>query len=161
MKYLREYYVPVVVKSRDYLCGFIDNLNLLSDVVSFDPSILDSSRFTEYLYDDQKRSEVTLEELKEITSRHKESFEVKENENEKSSEKDYFNVSCSCGNFYSFKHPIELPEHNLKCGICEKLLVDYTGVDDYRYDYSGDVELMHAEFDEESEEDSDDSSGDF
>jgi hypothetical protein len=158
VKYLREYYIPVVVKSPDYLCGFLDNLNLLSDVVSFDPTILDSSRFSEYLHNDQKRSEVSVEEIKELTKNHKESFDVKENENENSSEKDYFNVSCTCGNFYSFKHPVEIPEHNLKCGICERLLIDYTGVDDYRYDYSGNVDLMHVEFDGEDEEDS---SGDF
>ena len=84
MKYLKDYYVPVVCKSKDYLIGFLDGLYTLSSLIdfSFDPWILDSGRFTEYLPDHSKRSDRTDEEITEILKQNKESIQIKENEKE-------------------------------------------------------------------------------
>ena len=54
MKYLRDYYVPCVVKSREYLIGYLDCLQSLSGVLSFDPWIFESCRFNE-VYQMMKR----------------------------------------------------------------------------------------------------------
>jgi len=152
IKYNREYFVPCVVKSKDYLVGFLDTFSNMSDMIVIDENILDSCRFTEYLPDGSKRSEHTNEEIKIIMKEYQESLNVKENENESSNERNYFQVSCSCGNFHSFNHSIEIPEESLICSICGKVLIDYTNNFDYMYDYVGKMEQIAVEFDEDSEE---------
>lgn len=153
MKYLRNIYVPIVCKSHDYLTGFIDSLNSLAGLLTFDKTILDSTRFTDTLPDDSKRRDKSDEEIKEIMSHFRESMNVKENEKEDSENDFYFEVSCKCGNFYGFRHPSEIPTTNLKCDICERVLIDYTNKHDYEMDYDGDMERMSVEFSDPDEED--------
>jgi hypothetical protein len=154
MKYLRNYYVPVAVKSHDYLVGFLDSLNSLGDILSFDFTLLDSTRFNDILPDGSRRRDRTDDEIKEIISQQRESFNVKENENKDAPEESlYFSITCSCGNYYEFNHPVEIPNQNLICGICDKVLIDYHGKEEYEIEYDGDVERMSVEFELENGED--------
>lgn len=162
MKYLREYYVPCVVKSREYLIGYLDCLQSLSGVLSFDPWIFESCRFNEVLPNDEKRSDKTDEEITEILSEHKASLGIKENEKDEVKESVYFEVNCSCGNYHAYYYPFDLPESNMKCEICDRLLVDYTGHHDEEFEYSGNEErrfvgmdVYRQDPDENSNEDSD------
>ena len=154
IKYQRNYYVPVVVKSRDYLIGFLTALNSLDDILKYDETILDSCRYNDWLPDGSRRRDRSTEEIKEIMNQHFESLNVKENENEESEDNYFFKVSCSCGNFHGFYHPVEIPHENLKCELCGKILIDYCGYHDYETDYDGDVDKMTAELqgDEDDEE---------
>lgn len=140
MKYLRDYYVPCVVKSREYLIGYLDCLQSLAGVLSFDPWIFESCRFNEILPNDDRRSEKTDEEISEILSEHKTSLEVKENEKEEVKEDVYFEVNCVCGNYHAFYFPFDIPENGLKCELCDRILVDYTGHHDEEFEYSGNEE---------------------
>lgn len=140
MKYLRDYYVPCVVKSREYLIGYLDCLQSLSGVLSFDPWIFESCRFNEILPNDEKRSNKSDEEISEILIEHKSSLEVKENEKDEVKEDIYFEVNCSCGNYHAFYFPFDIPESTLKCEICERILIDYTGHYDEEFEYSGNEE---------------------
>lgn len=156
MKYQRDYYVPIVVKSRDFLLGFLDAFRGLSHMIDNDNfRMLDSRRLNEVLPDDSKRSEHSPEEIKEIIQEHKDSLNVKENEKDEPKEDDiYLSLNCTCGNYYEFVHPRQLPEKPLKCDLCERLLIDYTGFDDTYYEYNGNLDLMLVEYvRDDSEED--------
>lgn len=155
MKYLKDYYVPVVCKSKDYLTGFLDSLYTLTSLIdfSFDPWILDSGRFTEYLPDHSKRSDRTDEEITEILKQNKESISIKENEKEDEvPEEIYFDVHCSCGNYYAFYFPHQIPENGLVCDICDKTLIDYTNHYDIEFEYNGNEERMMVGMVDEEEE---------
>ena len=126
----------------------------LADILKQDPSILDSQRFGQYLPDGSKREDRTVEEIQEIIKNYRESFHVKENEQDAEiEEEEYFTVSCNCGNHYVYYGGEEIPKEDLHCGICGKLLIYYTGVDDYNFVYNGPLEKIGVEFSENDEED--------
>jgi ribosomal protein S27E len=164
MKFQKDEYVRVVAKNRDYLIGFLDSMNAikdLSDVLKEDPAILDSQRFGQYLPDGSKREDRTVEEIREILKNYRESFHVKENEQEDEEEdfdEEYFTVSCACGNHYVYYGAEEIPKEDLHCGICGKLLIYYSGIDDYNFVYNGPLEKVGVEFEEDGEESSDEGS---
>jgi len=159
------YYVPVAVKSRDYLVGFLDALDALSIVVQIDFEALSSQRFNDYLPNNQKRRDLTDEEIIEILNEFDESRSVKEVgldktvdlEGEEEEDYNYFEINCSCGNYHSFQTSEEIPKTDFKCGICGKTLIEYLGKDDDEIGYDGDIErafigLLDDE-DEDEEED--------
>lgn len=162
MKYQRDYYVPVVVKNKDFLMGFLDAFRGLSKIINNDNfRMLDNRRFNEVLPDDSKRSEHSIEEIREIYKEHTDSLNVKENEKEEPEEDDvYLSVNCSCGNYFEFYHPKQLPEKTMKCDLCNRVLIDYTGFEDFYYEYNGNFDLFGVEYSKEDfddkEEDSDD-----
>jgi hypothetical protein len=49
MKYTKEYYVPVVVKNRDYLIGFFDAVSSFAGIFDIDYTALDSMRLNDLL----------------------------------------------------------------------------------------------------------------
>jgi hypothetical protein len=145
MKYNRNQYVPVVVKSREYLIGALDVFNILEDMISYDENILDSVRLSDWLPNGQRRKDLEPAQIKEIMKRHQESLEVKENESDEDKPEPFFKVSCVCGNYHEFRHPEQLPHENLKCEICGKVMIDYCGHYEYEYEYNGDEEKMGVE----------------
>ena len=68
MKYLRPYYVPVVAKSRDYLVGYLDAIQIISTFANVDPTILDSTQYTDILPNGLRRRDLTEEEIKQNLS---------------------------------------------------------------------------------------------
>lgn len=142
MKYLRNFYVPCVVKSKEYLIGYLDSLHALSDVLSFSPWIFDSTKFNDYLPNDTRRSENSDEEIVEIMNEFRESLSIKENEKDEIKEDVYFELNCSCGNYHAFYYAYQIPESDFKCDLCDRLLIDYTGHYDEEFEYDGDVNRM-------------------
>lgn len=160
------YYVPVAVKSRDYLVGFLDALDALAIVVQVDFEALSSQRFNDYLPNDQRRRDLTDEQILEVLKEYEEGRCVKEVGVEKKVDVDgdedeeynYFEINCSCGNYHSFTHSDEIPKVDLKCELCGKTLIEYLGKDDDEIDYDGDVErafigLIDEDEDFDEEED--------
>ena len=156
MKYLRPYYVPVVAKSRDYLVGYLDAIQIISTFANVDPTILDSTQYTDILPNGLIRRDLTEEEIKQHLEEVDERKNVKENDTGEEEERPYFDVSCSCGNYHSFTDGLDIPEESLKCEICGKILIDYTGHEPLEYEYDGDIEKMFVTNKESAEDDVDD-----
>lgn len=159
------YYVPVAVKSRDYLVGFLDALDALSIVVQVDFEALSSQRFNDYLPNNQRRRDLTDEQIVEVLNEYEEGRCVKEVgvekkvdiDGEEDEDYNYFEINCSCGNYHSFQSSEEIPKSDFKCEICGKTLIEYLGKDDDEIDYDGDVErafigLLDDEEDDEEED---------
>ena len=162
MKFQKEEYIRVVAKNRDYLVGFLDSMNALKDnmdILKEDPSILDSQRFSQFLPDGSKREDRTVDEIQKIIKNYRESFHVKENEqDDEIEEEEYFTVSCGCGNHRIFYGAEEIPKEDFHCEVCGKLLIYYSGIDDYNFVYNGPLEKIGVEFEEDGEESSDEES---
>jgi ribosomal protein S27E len=156
VKYLRPYYVPVVAKSKDYLVGYLDALQIISTFADVDPSILDSTQFTDILPNGVRRRDLEEQEIKDILEELDERKNIKENDTGEEEERPYFEVNCVCGNYHSFSDGFEIPDETMKCEICGKILIDYTGHEPLEYEYDGDLEKMFISHKEESEEDDED-----
>lgn len=156
MKYIphtlnnKPYWVPIVVKNRDYLIGYLKGIKLIENILSDSLKVvglnlnldiidlfLDSSRFNDILEDGRRESELNENEKKAIlidiikNKTHKlNNFHV-ENETEYD---DLLNIDCKCGlGYYSWKEEFDIPIENFKCSICGKLLIEYTDHDDSEY----------------------------
>jgi hypothetical protein len=159
--YPKEYYVPVVVKNRDYLIGFLDAMAAIAPILDVDYTALDSMRFTDVLPDGQRRRNLTAQEIinsldttdskncvtEQVTTKQMEAEEIP-----------YLEVNCACGNYLKFNHPMELPKVTRKCELCGNVLIDYTGHDQDDYMYDGDMARMMIgyEIDEDEYEEDDD-----
>jgi ribosomal protein S27E len=162
MKYPKEYYVPVVVKNRDYLIGFLDAMAAISPIVDVDYTALDSMRFTDVLPDGQRRRNLTPQEIIDSLDVSDSKNHITEPNQTKELEVDnipFLEVNCSCGNYIKFEHPSELPKTTRKCELCGNVLIDYTGHDQDDYEYDGDQMKMMIGFEIDEEyvdEDEDD-----
>ena len=160
-KYNPGYYVPVVVKSRDYLVGFLDALEAVGSEYQYDFSATDSQRFNDILPNNQRRRDLTDEQIIEVLTQYDESRNVKEVGIEKKvdidfeQEQPYFEVNCSCGNYHAFNHALEIPKDKLECELCGKLLIDYTNVEEEEITYDGDEDRALIGFFDEEDEDED------
>lgn len=151
----KEYWVPVVVKNKDYLVGYIHGMNMLQDIVveglkqagvdlgGLDIDLcLDSTRFNDVLENGVRESELTREQLQEYYENTvKEKFECAQEKHPDNDPKvfgnEFIKVECPCGlGIYTFKRPQSLPETNVKCSICGRTIIDYTGHDDFEYEYT-------------------------
>lgn len=156
-----NYLVPIVCKDKDYLVsymyGFYKSLEFMSIIddsgeeLIFDTKPnnygLDSTRFND-IYDDKgsRTRHLTEKQAQEYIARKLKEHEEKEEINERlnggenvlNSNENFLQVEClHCGNFHSFRHPEDLPEQSLRCGICERVIIDYTGHWDYEYIFDG------------------------
>lgn len=154
MKYPKEYYVPVVVKNRDYLIGFFDAVSSFAGIFEIDYSSLDSMRLTDVLPNGQRRRHLTEQEILDVLSECDAKNNIKEHEvTEKTSDVieidiPFLEVNCSCGNYVSYNHPNELPKTTRVCELCGKIMIDYTGHDQDEYEYDGDIDKMMVGIDE-------------
>lgn len=153
-------FVPVVIKNRECLVSFIDQFHvivlnireLLEDIPSIKKSLkedivdmiqtsclaLDNTRFNGWAKDGINLDNIKKEELVELIRQSEESANDAEVDGENGKdilESDYFHIHCACGNYVNFKGPHEIPEHNLKCDICERILIDYMGLHDHEIEY--------------------------
>lgn len=156
MKYIsptinnKPYWVPIVVKNRDYLIGYLKGVLLLEDILSDSLKMLglklnldiidlflDSSRFNDIIEDDRRESEMSTDEKKKFLINlinekiHKLNNPHVENQIHYG---DILNVDCKCGlGFYSWKKEKDIPKKDFKCSVCGRLLIQYTGHDDFEY----------------------------
>lgn len=154
----KPYYVPIVVKNKDYLIGYIqgirDGKDFMTDILNYlnidldvnsikTDFILDSTRFNDILSNGKRENEMSEEELKEYF------YDMIENvvsntfyeNSENNIESDYiFDVECTCGlGYYAWKDYNDLPDETFKCVNCGKTLIHYTGeyCHNLEYDYTG------------------------
>lgn len=140
----KPYWVPIVVKNRDYLVGFTEAYRLLANIYSVPLSELSktisSDRFNDVLFDGSRIKDISKKELKEkvrnmifIPDRE----EHVENDGEVY-EQNLLTVECEhCGMFYSFKNCKEIPDVSTDCQICGRKLIIYTDLDDEDIEYEG------------------------
>lgn len=156
MRYNRPYYVPVVSKNKDYLIGFLDAFTMFSSMFDIEGSVLDSMRFNDILPNGMRRRDMEDEDIKEQLKLIEESKNIRENESTATPpDEPYLSVDCVCGNSHKFDDAVDIPEKNLVCGICGKILIDYTGIDPFEYEYDGELEkMLLSPYDDETEEES-------
>lgn len=160
----KEQFVPVVIKSKDYLVGVIRGVaRCATNDGSFFDGDIDSSRFNDVFSDGVRLSNYPKAEIKRIIKDHiDEVISSSMDENSENGEDilkvEYFSLCCDCGNYVSFKNEMEIPENDFRCDICDRYLIQYTGKYDHEFDYDGNYKLIqevYAEIDKELKEDSD------
>ncbi|MFW6219551.1 MAG: hypothetical protein ACOC33_01655 [bacterium] len=150
----KEYWVPIVVKNRDHLVGYLEGMKLMEDMIldslsqnGIDINIrsmelfLDSLRFNDILQDGRRESELNPDEkrqmlfnlvdtkLKKINDTH-----IENNINDDS----ILSIECLCNlGFYFWESVYDIPNENFYCIHCGRLLIDYTNVDDSEFDFDG------------------------
>lgn len=147
--YPRNYFVPIVVKNRDYLLGFLNALDNFTIGQSKTDVVLtqSSAKFNDILPGGLRRRNMSLENQIQVMIDYRMNMSVLENpEEEKEFEDDIFlEVNCECGNYASFKSAEDIPAHSFVCELCGKHLIDYTNRNDSDFVYDGDKDL-HLEF---------------
>jgi hypothetical protein len=169
------YWVPVVAKNKDYLLGFLNGMEMTMITLQIFDDLnpaLGSERFNDILPNGKRVGKMSKSEFKD----HVKSAILDEQERVKARKNHpdhdpgilnyFFHVSCSCGNFYGFNTPNDVPDDNLRCDWCDKLLFHYLNKDDSFFKYNGPdidvnetVELVKKELgiyeddDDEEEED--------
>ncbi len=174
MKYIppkvdnKNQWVPIVVKNRDYLIGFVNGIHMIKSIVldslknngiNIDlrgiDLCLDSSRFNDIMETGKKESEVSDQEIRNYYNNIISNKIALIKENHPDNNDNIFNgcfleVECTCGlGIYMFKSPKEIPEAPLKCQVCGKTLIDYTNVNDDDIEYDGNLMKRNNIFVEE------------
>jgi hypothetical protein len=152
-------FVPVVYKNKETLVSFLNGIHAISSLADMKFTnynmFLSSERFNDITYKDKRLSKMTHKEkvsyVKDIILE-----EIEKDDNLECGEEIladcYFNVTCTCGNYYEFQDPKELPKDNFKCELCDKTLIHYTGKDDEYFMYDGkdiDMDMFIEEAEEE------------
>ncbi len=147
----KPYWIPIVCKNKDYLIGYLNGIDLikytLSDIfkqmkINFDFNnldlFLDSSRFNDIMEDGRREHELNEKEKKDLFLELFES-KLKSITKEKNTEySDVLNIECICGfGYYGWKSYIDIPTEQFICSECGRVLIDYTGNDDYNYEFDG------------------------
>jgi len=146
------YYIPVVVKSKDYLIGYLHSMNIFGQIMEealnkagisiggscIEPS-LDSTRFNDVMMDGRRASECSNKEItkmfNDLISQKMTRLTDEHPDNDIENE-DIFNVDCPCGlGFYSFKEISDIPDKQFKCSICGRVIIDYTNQFDSEFNF--------------------------
>lgn len=151
----KKYWVPVVVKNKDYLAGYLEGMSLMGDMIidSLQKNgieintneielFLDSSRFNDILKDGRRESELSDTEKKKMLYEiiEEKMTRVKEHHVENNIENDdsVLSIECLCGyGFYSWETVYDIPDKKFDCVHCGRRLIDYTKKDDYEFEYDG------------------------
>ena len=158
------YWIPIVVKNKDFLLGFIEAYNVAS--ASFGIPIDDmellmsSDRLNDVLMDGSRIREITRAELKQKLKDFifkPEKDDKHPDNNAKILEDQLLMVDCpNCGMFYSFKEEQDIPKADTYCVTCGRAIIMYTNRDDSFFHYDGkqiDMEKVIAEIHKESDKD--------
>jgi len=141
----KPYFVPCVIKNRDALIYYIMGVNqCASDIIEQLPETsqlktkleIHSLRFNDILPDGKSIHRLTTKDYDEMEREIKEREEAPHIDNDILPDEHFFGIVCShCGNPYVFRSPDEIPEETFFCGLCERVLIDYTGVNDWEFEY--------------------------
>ena len=150
----KEQYVPIVMKNKDSLIGFIQGIQDYYDAVSptleemeleellFSPGLtviydLSSRKYNDIMPDGRRESLLTKSEMKKMITDLLEEIEAAQESNEDDTEyEDVLTISCPCGlGHYSWKKYEDIPRSNTKCDICGRYIIHYTEIDDWDIDY--------------------------
>jgi len=148
-----EYWIPIAVKNRDTLVGFLEAFKHFCAFYDIPSStdvnvIISSDRFNDIFPDDTRMRNHTREQLKEKILKMIDA-EQERSENEENDdyilEDNILNLDCNdCGMFYPFKTSLEIPEENCDCQICGRRLIHYTNLDAEQVEYDGDPNVIDS-----------------
>lgn len=149
----KSYWVPIVIKNKDYLIGILNGMELamvIHDIYGdLNPS-LGSERFNDVLPDGRRISSMSNKEFKDhvktliIEEQEQQLFRTKHPDHKDDILNFFFQVGCTCGNFFGFRSPEDIPEINMECDWCHRILIHYTHKDDSEYKYDGsDIDIPH------------------
>jgi ferredoxin-like protein FixX len=148
----KPYWVPIVVKSKDHLIGYIEGVNLMEEIlfdtlknlnIEFEFTdldlFLDSSRFNDIMEDGRRQSELNdidkKQILMDIVNEKREHSSDPHVEN-KTEYVDFLSIECCCGlGYYSWQNAHDIPAENTTCSECGRVIIDYTGHNDHEYEY--------------------------
>ena len=121
------YNVPITIKNKDYLIGYLrgmyfvmDSINLVGTRITLN---LNSSRFNGIVGNNGEKI-ISNNDFDEI---------INYNHPEKKDgilDPSFLELHCVCGNYYRFNNEFEIPDKNLICGLCDNYLIFYTGFTD-------------------------------
>jgi len=154
-EYGKEYWVPIVVKNKEYLVGFILSQIIFKDIITEamqsetnNPNIrlnvdiieeLSSGRLNDVLLDGRRESTLTNVEKQEflqtiISQKVSEYSNKNEHVENKKQNLSILNIDCLCGyGYYSWKNVKDIPDTDFKCQCCGKYLIQYTGHYDHEF----------------------------
>jgi hypothetical protein len=155
----KPYWVPVVVKNKEYLYGFLDSMVYSTQLADLDYNVLlftlSSDRFNDVLPTGERMSSMTDERFKEHVKGlliHDAEHEILKKDNAEFSEDilgDYYlPLNCTCGNFHGFLTPYDLPDEQFKCDLCGKVLIEYTNMNDEDFLYDGEYRDIQSVLDD-------------
>lgn len=99
-----------------------------------------SMRFNDILPSGENLHRMTEEEYKKIQNENKELETEYHPDNNVNKPFHFLSINCpNCSNPYVFKTPMEIPNENFRCGLCDRVLIDYTGHDDWEYQYTDSI----------------------
>lgn len=156
MLYKEPYWIPIVVKNKDFLVGYIQGINLIKRIVEETAKkldlnfsfmghdlCLDSSRFNDITEDGRLERNLSENEMKEyyqsMIERKFSRFTVAHPENNQNLYKEnVLTIECSCGlGFYTYKNYRDIPDKTTECQLCGKKIIDYTSCDDENFEFDG------------------------
>ena len=150
------YWIPIVVKNRDYLLGYIHGYNFISEMTGTTLKemhiSISSDRFNDILSDGSRIQNLSRVELKEKIRNFYNNSEHPDNADD-ILEDHLLSLSCSCGIYYTFDGKDEIPEKDTCCSTCNKSIIEYTHRDDDCFEYDGeqgDVEAIIKELNDEN-----------
>ena len=141
----KPYWIPIVVKDKSYLLGFINAYHFICDVRGYEGDkielemALGSDRFNDVLTDGSRIKNLNREQLKKKIK--KIYFDNETNNHPENSEgilnQYYLSFSCNCGMFFAFKEENEIPEEDFKCVTCGRTLISYVHENDDYFNFDG------------------------
>ena len=152
-----EFWIPIVIKNRDTLIGFLEafkNFCSFYDIPSSSDVnvIISSDRFNDILPDDSRMRNYTREGLKEkilVMIKKEEERGEHEGNSEDILQDNLLNLDCSeCGMFYPFTNSQMIPKENFCCENCGRQLILYTKKDADEIAFDGDEEIVEKIMDE-------------
>lgn len=170
-------WVPIVVKNKDQLIGFIEGINMTASIYSIDREsmfyTLSSERFNDVIRDGTRLRDMTnsqfIQHAKSIIDEGFDRINALEAVDGGDLDDFCLTVQCSCGNFIGYKDYAKIPNVNTLCDVCEKTIIQYTNDEDDCYVYDGvpgrnneallqAIEGLQEESDDAIEEDNNDPS---
>ena len=141
----KRYFVPCVAKNKNALVYYVlgvshcaeNILRQLPEQTALRTDLeLNSLRFNDILPNGKTIHSLTKADYDEMEKEVQEKQNDNHPDNQVKVEEQFFIINCpNCGNPYVFKSPDEIPEETFFCGLCERVLIDYTGVNDWEYEY--------------------------
>lgn len=135
----KQLWVPIVVKNKDVLMGFILGINLADSIYSIDREALfaslSSAKYNDITKSGKRLRDMTNKEFREYAESivqdgtdRVEALNSKDGNN--CDLEDYvLTLSCSCGNFISYKNNESIPDKDTYCDMCSNKIIHYTKSD--------------------------------
>ena len=140
-------WIPIVVKNKDMLTGFIEGVNIVSTLYDVDRegvfATLSSERFNDITKDGRRLRDLSETEFVDfargmIEEGYSRIYAIKADQGSEGLLDEYcLTVQCSCKNFIGFKQYSDIPEQNMKCDLCGNTMIHYTSADDDEFAYDG------------------------